>query len=142
MSVGAGIALGAVLGLALGIVVSVTTDVPLAPEAGLVAGGLVSALVAPAHETVVSPAVRVRPRVALEIPANRCCHDLASEARHRAKRPIGLFRPFPPLSRSCGAVGVPDAPRDQRAGAIASPASTAAVLRSRSQVARIVSPGP
>jgi hypothetical protein len=29
-----------VLGLALGIVVSVTTDVPLAPEAGLVLGAL------------------------------------------------------------------------------------------------------
>jgi hypothetical protein len=41
MSIGAAIALGAVLGLALGIVVSVTTDVPLAPEAGLVLGALV-----------------------------------------------------------------------------------------------------
>ena len=40
MSVATAIALGAVLGLALGIVVSVTTDVPLAPEAGLVIGGL------------------------------------------------------------------------------------------------------
>jgi membrane associated rhomboid family serine protease len=29
---------GAVIGLALGIVVSLTTDVPLAPEAGLVIG--------------------------------------------------------------------------------------------------------
>jgi MYXO-CTERM domain-containing protein len=33
--------LGALLGLALGIVVSVTSDVPLAPEAGLVLGALV-----------------------------------------------------------------------------------------------------
>ena len=41
MSVGAAIALGAVLGLALGIIVSVTTDLPLAPEAGLVLGGVV-----------------------------------------------------------------------------------------------------
>jgi len=41
VSVGAVIALGAVLGLAFGIVVSVTTDVPLAPEAGLVLGALV-----------------------------------------------------------------------------------------------------
>jgi hypothetical protein len=41
MSVAAAIALGAVLGLALGIVVSVTTDVPLAPEGGLVLGALV-----------------------------------------------------------------------------------------------------
>jgi hypothetical protein len=41
VSVGATIALGAVLGLALGIIVSVTTDVPLAPEAGLVLGGVV-----------------------------------------------------------------------------------------------------
>ena len=32
---------GAVIGLALGILVSVTTDVPLAPEAGLVVGALV-----------------------------------------------------------------------------------------------------
>jgi hypothetical protein len=41
VSVGATIALGAVLGLALGIIVSVTTDLPLAPEAGLVFGGVV-----------------------------------------------------------------------------------------------------
>jgi hypothetical protein len=32
---------GAVVGVALGILVSVTTDVPFAPEAGLVLGGLV-----------------------------------------------------------------------------------------------------
>jgi hypothetical protein len=38
--VGAAIGVGAVLGLALGIVVGVTTDVPLAPEAGLVLGAL------------------------------------------------------------------------------------------------------
>jgi hypothetical protein len=38
--VGAAIALGAVLGLALGIIFSVTTDLPLAPEAGLVCGGV------------------------------------------------------------------------------------------------------
>jgi hypothetical protein len=38
MSVGAAIALGAVVGLVLGILVSLTTDVPLAPEAGLVLG--------------------------------------------------------------------------------------------------------
>ena len=31
---------GAVVGLALGIVVSLTTDVPLAPEVGLVLGAL------------------------------------------------------------------------------------------------------
>ena len=41
MSVGAAIALGAVAGLALGILVSVTTDVPFAPEVGLVLGALV-----------------------------------------------------------------------------------------------------
>jgi hypothetical protein len=40
MSVGAAIGVGAVIGLALGIVVSVVTDVPLAPEGGLVLGGL------------------------------------------------------------------------------------------------------
>jgi hypothetical protein len=41
MSMGAAIAVGAVLGLTLGIVVSVTTDVPLAPEVGLLLGALV-----------------------------------------------------------------------------------------------------
>jgi hypothetical protein len=40
IGVGAAIALGAVIGLALGIIVSVTTDVPLAPEAGLLIGAL------------------------------------------------------------------------------------------------------
>ena len=40
MSVRAAVAVGAVVGLVLGIVVSVITDVPLAPEAGLVLGGL------------------------------------------------------------------------------------------------------
>jgi hypothetical protein len=38
MSTGVTIALGAVVGLVLGIVVSVATDVPLAPEIGLVLG--------------------------------------------------------------------------------------------------------
>jgi hypothetical protein len=38
VSTGAAIAIGAVIGLALGIVVSVTTDVPLAPEIGLLLG--------------------------------------------------------------------------------------------------------
>jgi hypothetical protein len=41
VSVEATIAIGAVLGLALGIIVSVTTGLPLAPEAGLVLGGVV-----------------------------------------------------------------------------------------------------
>ena len=40
MSTGAAIAVGAVTGLALGILVSVTTDIPLAPELGLVLGVL------------------------------------------------------------------------------------------------------
>jgi large-conductance mechanosensitive channel len=40
MSTGVAIAVGAVIGLALGIVVSLVTDVPLAPEVGLVLGGL------------------------------------------------------------------------------------------------------
>jgi hypothetical protein len=35
------VVVGAVIGLAPGILVSVTTDVPLAPEAGLVLGALV-----------------------------------------------------------------------------------------------------
>jgi hypothetical protein len=38
MSTGAAIAVGAVIGLALGIVVSVATDIPLAPEGGLLLG--------------------------------------------------------------------------------------------------------
>lgn len=41
MSLGVAIAVGAVTGLALGIVISVATDVPLAPEVGLVLGALV-----------------------------------------------------------------------------------------------------
>jgi hypothetical protein len=41
VSVGAAIGVGALLGVALGIVVSVSTDLPLAPEAGLVLGALV-----------------------------------------------------------------------------------------------------
>ena len=45
MSVAAAIALGAVTGLALGILVSVSTDIPLAPEAGLAAGALIGWLV-------------------------------------------------------------------------------------------------
>jgi hypothetical protein len=40
VSVGAAIALGAGVGLALGIIVSATTEIPLAPEAGLVLGGV------------------------------------------------------------------------------------------------------
>ena len=34
------VVVGAVVGLALGILVSVTTDVPLAPEAGVILGAL------------------------------------------------------------------------------------------------------
>jgi hypothetical protein len=41
VSRGATITIGAVVGLAIGIVISVTTDVPLAPEVGLVLGGVV-----------------------------------------------------------------------------------------------------
>jgi hypothetical protein len=41
MSVGAAIAAGAAIGLALGILIAVATDVPLAPEGGLVLGALV-----------------------------------------------------------------------------------------------------
>ncbi len=40
MSIGLAIAIGAVIGLVLGIVVALTTDVPLAPEIGLVLGGM------------------------------------------------------------------------------------------------------
>ena len=42
MSTGAVIAVGAVCGLVVGILVSVTTDVPLAPEAGLALGALIA----------------------------------------------------------------------------------------------------
>jgi hypothetical protein len=38
VSAGAATALGAAIGLVLGIIVSVTTDVPLAPEVGLLLG--------------------------------------------------------------------------------------------------------
>lgn len=41
MSSGAAIGIGAAVGLAVGIVVSVATDVPLAPEGGLLLGVLV-----------------------------------------------------------------------------------------------------
>jgi hypothetical protein len=40
MSTGLAIVVGAVIGLALGILVSLITDVPLAPEVGLVLGVL------------------------------------------------------------------------------------------------------
>jgi len=42
MSVGGGIAVGAIIGLVLGVLVGLTTDVPLAPEAGLVLGALLA----------------------------------------------------------------------------------------------------
>jgi hypothetical protein len=42
MSVGVAIAIGAVVGLALGIAVSVTTDIPFAPEVGLMLGVLLA----------------------------------------------------------------------------------------------------
>jgi tetrahydromethanopterin S-methyltransferase subunit E len=44
MRLGPAIAGGAVTGLAFGIVVSLTTEVPLAPEAGLMLGPLVGLL--------------------------------------------------------------------------------------------------
>ena len=40
MSIGPWIAIGAVAGLALGILASMVTDLPLAPEIGLVLGAL------------------------------------------------------------------------------------------------------
>ncbi len=40
MSTGAAIGVGAAGGLVVGILVSLATDLPLAPEAGLVLGGL------------------------------------------------------------------------------------------------------
>jgi hypothetical protein len=40
LSTGAAIGIGAVAGLALGILVSVTTDLPVAPEVGLLLGVL------------------------------------------------------------------------------------------------------
>jgi hypothetical protein len=40
MSVGAAIAVGVIVGSALGIVVSLITDIPLAPEGGLLLGAL------------------------------------------------------------------------------------------------------
>ena len=52
MSTGVAIAVGAVTGLALGILVSVSTDLPLAPEIGLVLGGLLGWI---SHRRVRSP---------------------------------------------------------------------------------------
>jgi hypothetical protein len=46
MGIGPAIAVGALVGLALGIVISVATDVPLAPEGGLVLGALAGWLLA------------------------------------------------------------------------------------------------
>jgi hypothetical protein len=40
MAVEAAVVIGAVSGLALGIVISLSTDVPVAPEGGLVVGAL------------------------------------------------------------------------------------------------------
>jgi uncharacterized membrane protein len=40
MSIGPAIAVGAVTGLALGIVIGLITDLPMAPEIGLVLGAL------------------------------------------------------------------------------------------------------
>ena len=40
MSTGATIAIGATIGLVLGVVVSVSSDIPAAPEVGLVLGAL------------------------------------------------------------------------------------------------------
>jgi hypothetical protein len=40
MSIGPAIAVGAVIGLALGIAIGLITDLPLAPEVGLVLGAL------------------------------------------------------------------------------------------------------
>ena len=42
MSTGLAIAVGAVFGLAVGLLVSLATELPLAPEVGLVAGGLLA----------------------------------------------------------------------------------------------------
>ena len=42
MGIGVAIAIGAVVGLALGILVSATTDLPLAPEVGLLLGVLIA----------------------------------------------------------------------------------------------------
>jgi hypothetical protein len=52
MGTGAAIGVGAVTGLALGILVSVTTDVPLAPEIGLVLGALAGWLLGRGREPV------------------------------------------------------------------------------------------
>ena len=42
MGIGLVIAIGALVGLALGILVSATTDLPLAPEVGLLLGVLIA----------------------------------------------------------------------------------------------------
>jgi len=42
VGIGVAIAIGALVGLALGILVSATTDLPLAPEVGLLLGVLIA----------------------------------------------------------------------------------------------------
>ena len=42
ISTGAAVGVGGAIGLAVGILVGVSTDVPLAPEAGLAAGALLA----------------------------------------------------------------------------------------------------
>ena len=49
MSPGLAIAVGAVIGLVIGILVSVITDIPLAPEGGLLLGGLGVAIPPPSY---------------------------------------------------------------------------------------------
>jgi hypothetical protein len=50
VSVGTRIAVGALVGLGLGVLVSLTTDVPLAPELGLVFGAVAAWLSARGRE--------------------------------------------------------------------------------------------
>src|SRR4051794_9001388 len=94
--------------------------------------------VSPAHETVVVSPDRVTVTSAL---GNACAQaELPAWTIRVAVSMETAHRPFPAFSK-CLARSAWRRSRDQRAGAIARPALTAAVAGARSQVARNVSSG-
>src|SRR4051812_37604025 len=95
--------------------------------------------VSPAHDTVVVSPDRVTVTSAL---GNACAQaELPAWTIRVAVSMETAHRPFPAFSK-CLARSAWRRSRDQRAGAIARPALTAAVPGARAQVTRIVSSGP
>jgi hypothetical protein len=92
MSIGLAIAVGVVTGLALGIVISLTTDLPLAPEVGLVLGALGGcSRVGIARRRVLHPhasSTLVTPRQGGNHGRPPDVHELADERRN-AKQGLG-----------------------------------------------------